>query len=69
MQIDITALFQGQTAVPTKKPTTTQTHQTALVPIPTTNLIDLTDLETIASEDYPMALETDIPTSSGMISK
>ena len=36
-------------------------------PTPTTNLIDLTDLEIITSEDHPMNMETDEPTSSGLV--
>jgi hypothetical protein len=34
-------------------------------PTPTTNLIDLTDLEVITNEDHPMTMENDLPTSSG----
>jgi hypothetical protein len=36
-------------------------------PTPTTNLIDLTDLEVITNEDHPMTMENDLPTSSGQI--
>ena len=38
-----------------------------LAPTPTTNLIDLTDLEVITNEDHPMTMENDQPTSSGQI--
>jgi hypothetical protein len=39
----------------------------ALAPTPTTNLINLTDLEIITNEDHPMNMETDEPTSSGQV--
>jgi hypothetical protein len=67
MQIDIAALFEGQTRHPTEQQTQTRSNHKVIAPIPTTNLIDLTDLEIVASEDHPMTLETDQPTSSGQI--
>jgi hypothetical protein len=30
-----------------------------IAPVPTTNLIDLTDVEIVADEDHPMTLDTD----------
>jgi hypothetical protein len=64
MQIDIAALFEGQ-----KGQQTTQQPQAKVnfATVPTTNLIDLTDLDIIASEDHEMTLENEQPTSSGRI--
>jgi hypothetical protein len=54
MQIDIAALFQGQNIQET-------------TPVPTLNLIDLTDPKVHTCEDHQMTLETDQPTSSGPV--
>jgi hypothetical protein len=67
MQSDIATLFEGNTAKPATQQPPTLTQSKDIAPIPTTNLIDLTDLEIITSEDHPMTLENDLPTSSGLI--
>jgi hypothetical protein len=39
----------------------------AITPTPITDLIDLTDLEMVTNEDHPMDMETEEPTSSGLV--
>ena len=64
MQSDIAVVFKGQ-----KGKQTIQQPQAKVdvATVPTTNLIDLIDLDIITSEDHEMTLENEQPTSSGRI--